>query len=287
MKKRFILNIIFIALIIVILYFIFKYKDKSVNSETGVLLNTKNDIYNSENITSLNIINDISDIINVYNENIENNPSKDNYYDSNFNSIIENDLSSTKLTFCDIPLTYDKPLSSKYSVGFMLHYKIQQPLEVDQNEKNKIDKYINENKPNKNGLWLADSGLQGIETTMSSRDRIIMIFNELGINCKINNGFVEKFDSSLELCEYANKIISSNKLVMIAFSPYYYTYVTNTEDEFVKEGISNKIINSEIYGEAYIKFESFDNIYPYIIKEGCSSDELLEIFKNICYELNL
>ena len=183
-------------------------------------------------------------------------------------------VNTDNLYIDDKPVSLNQTLTSKYSLGYLLKYKINENTPISEYKVN-IDDYINQNKPNGTGIWITDANL--LEGNKPSRDTILDILKDFGLSYSINsNGFLEKNNSSVDIARKINKIIESDKLIIIGFSPIYYTYFNN---------MNNTVSGCDL-DNTFVSFEPIENIYSYIIRGNCDTDELQEIINQILIDID-
>lgn len=273
-KKIYILSFIILMIIICIIIIIsnnnLKNSNKDFNSD-----NLVND--NKISNTFINYTEEFSQIEN--NNSLNNNSIKTTNINTNItqtSNLIGGRANTDNLYINDKPASLNPILTSKYSLGYLLKYEINENIPISEYKIN-IDDYITNNKPKGTGIWIADSDLQGLKGSKSSRNIILDILKEFGLIYSIDsNGFLERNNSFVEIATNINKIIESDKLVVIGFSPVYYTYFDN---------IDNKVGGCDL-DNTFVSFEPIENIYPYIIREGCDTDELQEIINQILLDIN-
>ena len=202
----------------------------------------------------------------VFNRNLNNESTKNSNINTNItktSNALGGRANTDNFYINDKRVILNTTLTSKYSLGFLLNYQIDEDLPISEYEVS-IDDYIAENKPKGTGIWITDSEL--LKGNKPSRDTLLDILKDFRLNYTINNdGFLEKNNSSVEIAKNINKIIESDKLVVIGFCSVYYAYFDNINDE--------------------VGFEPIGNIYPYIIKGCCDADELQEIVKQILVDI--
>lgn len=264
-KKKITLIIILLILLIIIpiiVFIISLFENKPIemnNDNTNLIQNE-----------------DVADT-NIDNNNILVNNSRDNINieeNSNFNMpILGGKLNEEGITLNGKPIVYNQKLSSKLNIAYMLKYDIKHNVPVSSFEI-EMDKYIYDNKPKGTGLWIENQEL--FEETPLGTERFVSILSQVGVECNIDsNGFVEKIDNTIDICKNINKIVNSKKLVMIAFSPDYYAYIENYNQE----------ANMTDTEDNYVSFEPIDNVYPYIITGKCEIEELQAILEQIATDI--
>lgn len=261
---------IFIILMIIICIIISNITSKDSDE------NPNNDSLINDNKISTTFVNYTEDSLHIENNNNLNSNPIETTNIPKASNLIGGRVSSDNLYIEDKPVSLNSILTSKYSLGYLLNYKIDENIPISEYDID-INDYITKNKPKGTGLWIANSDLQGLEGSKSSRDIILDILKEFGLTYSIDiNGFLEKNNSSIEIATSINKIIESNKLIVIGFSPVYYVYFDN---------MNNKVGGCDL-DKSFVSFEPIENIYPYIIREGCNTDELQEIINQILIDIN-
>lgn len=265
---------IFIILMVIICIIISNSTSKDSNE------NQNNDSFVNDNKINTTFVNYTEDSLHIENNNNNNNNLNSSSIEvTNIpitSNLIGGRVSSDNLYVENKPVNLNSTLTSKYSLGYLLNYKIDENIPISEYDID-INDYITKNKPKGTGLWIANSDLQGLEGSKSSRDIMLDILKEFGLTYSIdNNGFLKKNNSSVEISTSINKIIESNKLIVIGFSPVYYVYFDN---------MNNKVGGCDL-DKSFVSFEPIENIYPYIIREGCNTDELQEIINQILIDIN-
>ena len=257
--------ILLIIIITIVALLISLFKNKSIDIKTdNTDISYKNVIQNEDIANTNNLIDNVSN-------------KNDAIIEKNSNAtsnILGGRLSEEGITYNGENITYNQKLSSKLNIAYMLKYDIKKDISVSSFE-SEMDTYINKYKPKSTGLWIENQSL--LEGDPLGTDRFISILLQLGVNCEIDaNGFVQKIDSTIDICKLINKIIESKKLVMIAFSPDYYAYIENFIDT------NAHMTDTE---DNYVSFEPLNNIYPYIITGKCEIEELQCILEQIVNDI--
>ena len=280
-KIKYILYLIILVIICGITIIILNFHSNKLNNTTiNYNLSENENIQNSiTNTPTENFSNSLNTSNTIISNNILPTTTNSNINTTNNNIISESiggKANSDNLYIDDKQAILNPILTSKFSLGYLLHFEINENITISE-YKNNIDDYINKNKPNGTGIWVADSNLHGLEGSTPSRNILLDILKDFGLNYTFdNNGFLQKNNTSVEISKNINKLIDSNKLVVIGFSPIYYAYFDNIDDKVSSCDLDN----------SFVSFEPIENIYTYIIREGCNSNELQEIINQILIDTN-
>lgn len=178
----------------------------------------------------------------------------------------------TGLTVGGVPKTYNQDIMSQANIAYLLGC-------TDFNDINNLNKYIEKHIP-KSGIFI--SKVTGYDKTDNPYDFVMdrselmkKMLSNINMTYNINKqNYLEiNKNEKSELDKKINKIISSEKKIIIGFVPAYYIYINDTE---------TGLVLSEMQ-EAYISLKPYNNIYTYI----CNPDEARnEDFLNMIEEIS-
>lgn len=279
MRKK---TLIIISLVIVIAIIFILIKNKQNRAEYKDINNKVNNIgtefVNENNLQKISpdtmIENNNYSGNNINNVTADNIIMKKNEKDNNKESLPDNTIvkkekinknslpDDTGLTFKGVSKTYNQDIMSQANIAYLLGY-------TDFDNTNNLKKYIEKHTP-KSGIFI--SKVTGYDKTDNPYD-FVMDRSELmkkmlsNINMKYNinkQNYLEINKNEIsELDKKINKIISSDKKIIIAFVPAYYIYINDTE---------MGLVLSEMQ-EPYISLKPYNNIYTYICNPDQARDE--------------
>lgn len=271
MRKKVLIIIIAILIIIMSIGFIFnrirlkgEKQNKISNQENNIDIEVaeNKDIQNiSEKRNSYsegNSKNTITSSSNLQNITTDNIVTKNVEATTNKNSLPDD----TGLTVGGVKKTYNQDIMAQGNIAYLLGCS-------DFSNINNLDKYIEEHKP-KNGIFI--SKVTGYDKTENPYD-FVMDRSELmkkmlsGINMTYhvdkNNYLIDNKNETSELDKKINKIIASDKKIIIGFVPAYYMYINDTEMGLTLTEMQ----------KPYISLKPYNNIYTYICDPDDASNE--------------
>lgn len=255
-------------LIIIVLLFVIKFANNKKNQ-------TRNN-FNYNNNTTDNIDNLIVDnnenrtIEDINKKNTENNYQ---IYEEQKNTVIENiDTlpSDVDLTVSGVSKTYNQDIISQANIAYLLGCE-------NITDKTNFEEYINKNIP-QNGIFI--SNVSGYKKTDNPYDfikenTVFMkeLLSSINLSYDIDNNYLVANQSNSELERKINKVISSDKKIIIGFLPEYYVYINDIDNCLGFDGYSTS---------SYVSLKPYNNIYTFIFDFNSSnSDDFLSMIEEI------
>ena len=270
-KKIIMINISITVIIVLLLAIGFTSSNKNqnnFNNNTSVDNNIENEIIaNNDNKT-------IQDT-NTNEKNVENNSQ---IVEEQKNTVSENTgtlPSDAGLTVSGVSKTFNQDIISQVNIAYLLGCE-------NITETTNFEDYINKN-ITKNGIFI--SNVSGYAKTDNPYDfikenTVFMkeLLSSIGFSYDIENNYLVDNKSTNELESKINKVISSNKKVIIGFLPEYYVYINDIDNGLGFGGYSNS---------SYVSLKPYNNIYTFIFNFNSSNKDdffsMIEKVANLSY----
>ena len=265
-KKIIMINISITVIIVLLLAIGFTSSNKNqnnFNNNTSVDNNIENEIIaNNDNKT-------IQDT-NTNEKNVENNSQ---IVEEQKNTVSENTgtlPSDAGLTVSGVSKTFNQDIISQVNIAYLLGCE-------NITETTNFEDYINKN-ITKNGIFI--SNVSGYTKTDNPYDFIRKntvfmkeLLSAIGFSYDIENNYLVDNKSTSELESKINKVISSNKKVIIGFLPEYYVYINDIDNGLGFGGYSNS---------SYVNLKPYNNIYTFIFDFNSSNkDDFFSMMEEI------
>lgn len=176
----------------------------------------------------------------------------------------------TGLTVSGVSKTFNQDIISQANIAYLLGCE-------NITETTNFEDYINKN-ITKNGIFI--SNVSGYIKTDNPYDFIkenTVFMKEMlsliGFSYDIENNYLVDNKSTSELESKINKVISSNKKVIIGFLPEYYVYINDIDNGLGFGGYSNS---------SYVSLKPYNNIYTFIFDFNSSNkDDFFSMMEEI------
>lgn len=176
----------------------------------------------------------------------------------------------TGLTVSGVSKTFNQDIISQVNIAYLLGCE-------NITETTNFEDYINKN-ITKNGIFI--SNVSGYTKTDNPYDfikenTVFMkeLLSAIGFSYDIENNYLVDNKSTSELESKINKVISSNKKVIIGFLPEYYVYINDIDNGLGFGGYSNS---------SYVNLKPYNNIYTFIFDFNSSNkDDFFSMMEEI------
>lgn len=176
----------------------------------------------------------------------------------------------TGLTVSGVSKTFNQDIISQVNIAYLLGCE-------NITETTNFEDYINKNII-KNGIFI--SNVSGYTKTDNPYDfikenTVFMkeLLSAIGFSYNIENNYLVDNESTSELESKINKVISSNKKVIIGFLPEYYVYINDIDNGLGFGGYSNS---------SYVSLKPYNNIYTFIFDFNSSNkDDFFSMMEEI------
>lgn len=183
--------------------------------------------------------------------------------------------SDAGLTVSGVSKTFNQDIISQANIAYLLGCE-------NVTETTNFEDYINKN-ITKNGIFI--SNVSGYAKTDNPYDfikenTVFMkeLLSSIGFSYDIENNYLVDNKSTNELESKINKVISSNKKVIIGFLPEYYVYINDIDNGLGFGGYSNS---------SYVSLKPYNNIYTFIFNFNSSNKDdffsMIEKVANLSY----
>lgn len=183
--------------------------------------------------------------------------------------------SDAGLTVSGVSKTFNQDIISQANIAYLLGCE-------NVTETTNFEDYINKN-ITKNGIFI--SNVSGYAKTDNPYDfikenTVVMkeLLSSIGFSYDIENNYLVDNKSTNELESKINKVISSNKKVIIGFLPEYYVYINDIDNGLGFGGYSNS---------SYVSLKPYNNIYTFIFNFNSSNKDdffsMIEKVANLSY----
>ncbi len=268
-KKKIIIVTISITIIAILLLTII-----FINSKRNQNKNT----FNSNNSVDNNIGNEI--IINNEDNTIENTNTIEKDIENNSQTLNEQTDTVSKydstlpsdagLTVSGVSKTFNQDIISQANIAYLLGCE-------NITDKTNFEDYINKN-ITKNGIYI--SKVTGYTKSnpydFIRENNVTMKENLSKINLTYDidsNNYLIANKSTNELDKKINKLISSDKKIIIGFLPEYYVYINDVDNGLSFGGFSNS---------SYVSLKPYNNIYTFIFDFNSSDiDDFFNMIEDI------
>ena len=178
--------------------------------------------------------------------------------------------SDAGLTVSGVSKTFNQDIISQANIAYLLGCE-------NITETTNFEDYINKN-ITKNGIFI--SNVSGYTKTDNPYDfikenTVFMkeLLSAIGFSYDIENNYLVDNKSTSELESKINKVISSNKKVIIGFLPEYYVYINDIDNGLGFGGYSNS---------SYVSLKPYNNIYTFIFDFNSSNkDDFFSMMEEI------
>lgn len=179
------------------------------------------------------------------------------------------------LTVSGVSKTFNQDIISQANIAYLLGCE-------NITETTNFEDYINKN-ITQNGIFI--SNVSGYAKTDNPYDfikenTVFMkeLLSSIGFSYDIENNYLVNNKSTNELESKINKVISSNKKVIIGFLPEYYVYINDIDNGLGFGGYSNS---------SYVSLKPYNNIYTFIFNFNSSNKDdffsMIEKVANLSY----
>ncbi len=179
------------------------------------------------------------------------------------------------LTVSGVSKTFNQDIISQANIAYLLGCE-------NITETTNFEDYINKN-ITQNGIFI--SNVSGYAKTDNPYDfikenTVFMkeLLSSIGFSYDIENNYLVDNKSTNELESKINKVISSNKKVIIGFLPEYYVYINDIDNGLGFGGYSNS---------SYVSLKPYNNIYTFIFNFNSSNKDdffsMIEKVANLSY----
>lgn len=179
------------------------------------------------------------------------------------------------LTVSGVSKTFNQDIISQANIAYLLGCE-------NITETTNFEDYINKN-ITQNGIFI--SNVSGYAKTDNPYDfikenTVFMkeLLSSIGFSYDIENNYLVNNKSTNELESKINKVISSNKKVIIGFLPEYYVYINDIDNGLGFGGYSNS---------SYVSLKTYNNIYTFIFDFNSSNKDdffsMMEKVANLAY----
>ena len=179
------------------------------------------------------------------------------------------------MTVSGVSKTFNQDIISQANIAYLLGCE-------NITETTNFEDYINKN-ITQNGIFI--SNVSGYAKTDNPYDfikenTVFMkeLLSSIGFSYDIENNYLVDNKSTNELESKINKVISSNKKVIIGFLPEYYVYINDIDNGLGFGGYSNS---------SYVSLKPYNNIYTFIFNFNSSNKDdffsMIEKVANLSY----
>ena len=256
-KNKEIIIFTLIIIVLILLIVVVSFTNRKKEQEKNLFINNNNNVNNIGNEITIN--NENNTIEDTNEKNVENNFQTLKKQKDTCTENVSTLPSDAGLTVSGEPKTFNQDIISQANIAYLLGCE-------NITDKTNFAEYINKN-ITKDGIFI--SKVTGYPKTDDPYDfikenAVFMkeLLLEINLSYNIDNNYLVSNKSSSNLESKINKVISSDKKIIVGFLPEYYLYINDIDNGLASGGYSNS---------SYVSLKPYNNIYTFIFDSNAGT----------------